>query len=633
MIRKRFNQKKFIRRSMWALIIMVAGWVVNIIWFKPFFIELFYERMFFKYSLSHPEFMTKHHSYEKFAFSNYAQQLNDISTEKRAKDMEVLIRNWDMLKSYRYAKQNPKQQISTKILDFYWETSVYMLQYNQIMHYDYPINHINGAHISFIDFMLNTHEIKTLEDAENYLERLKQCPNKILQMMNKFEFHTMPPAPILDKIILQVEDFVKDSVTDNLLYKDFHTKIDKVTNLPDQGKMELDYELRILIADEVIPAYKYLLDELQRAKDKAVPSAGVWQLDMGDIYYNDLLRLHLTRHHTKSLITEDIAFEVMGEMSEVSLKLQALLDSLGFPVQDSLKFTIANMMKIPDFAYQDTPEGKEEFLRDIKQMVKTTNDSVSKIFDVHVENSLEIKPMVTHRTPYTSRLFYYPASLDDYRTAKLFINTDSIHNIPKFMMTAMIHNYVTPGEHFVKTVQHHLKDLPTFRRALEFDAYTDGWSFYAQRHLKEANYYYQSPYEELGRLYQELLRATAAMADFYIHKERFEREDGIDFLVENTGLPRMEAEAMIDRIIVDPGRAFAYWAGYQKIIELRDKAKAKLKDRFILKEYHQAILNCGPVPLVVLEMAIDQYIDSVLPEEERMKEEIEKANEEISHTP
>ena len=301
MIKKRFNWKIFFKRTLWAIIILIAGWAANLVWFKPFSIELFYERMFFEYSLAHPEFLTKHHSYEKYTFSDYARKLNDISTDQLNKDMEKLITDWDMLKSYRYYRQSPKQQVSTKILDFYWETAVYMQQYNHILFLDYPINHINGTHISFIDFMLNTHEIKTLEDAENYLERLKVAPQKIHQMMNKFEFHTIPPAPILDKIIIQIENFSKADVKQNLLYQDFFSKIDSVSNIPDYGKTELKEELKILIAEEILPAYHYLLQELKRAKDKAVPSAGIWQLEMGELYYQDLLRLHVTRHFTKAL--------------------------------------------------------------------------------------------------------------------------------------------------------------------------------------------------------------------------------------------------------------------------------------------------------------------------------------------
>ena len=630
MIRKRFDRKKFTKRLSWALIIMVVGWVINIIWFKPFFIEFYFERMFYKYSLAHPEYLTQHHAYEKFAFNDYAQQLNDISKDRLNKDMDVLIKNWDMLKSYRYNRQTPKQQISTKVLDFYWETAVYMLQYNHILYCNYPINHLNGAHISFIDFMLNNHEIKDLEDAENYLERLKNAPIKLRQMINKFEYHTMPPAPIIDKIILQVEDFIAPEPSQNLLYRDFQFKIDKVTNLPEQGKMELEYELKILIEDEIIPAYTFLLQELKQAKKRSVTSAGLWQLETGELYYNDLVKLHVTKRFTKTLQVDDMMLELWDEVYSTTSKIQTLLDSLGYSSQDSLKYSLSALMNDSNLVYQNTPEGQKNFLEDFKKQVAETNDSVSKIFDVHVENSLEIKPMVTHQTPYTSRLFYYPASLDDYRIARLFINIDSIHYIPKFMMPALIHNYVTPGEHFVKTVQHHLKSLPTFRRAINFDAYIDGWSFYAQRHLKEAGYYYQDPYEELGRLYQELLRGMAAITDYYIHKERFEREDAVAHLHDNTGLPLFEAEAMVDRLIVDPGRAFAYWAGYKKIMELRQKAQDRLKDRFILKEFHQAVLNCGPVPMSVLETAINQYIYSVLPEEEKQKEELNEPENEIT---
>ena len=606
MLKRKIDTKKVVRRTIWFLVILLVGWFINLRWFKPFSVERFYERVFFEYSLAHPEFLTKHHAYEKYVFNDYARKLNDISSDKMTQDMDKLIRNWDMLKSYKFSSQTNEQKVSTKVLDFDWEMQVYMQQYD-LLYCTFPINHVDGVHISFIDFMLNTHEINSLEDAENYLERLEKIPAKIKEVTYKFDDFRIPPAYILDKIIVQVESFVNADLKDNLIYKDFHQKVDKVRNLPQQARNELFYEIKVLVEEEITPIYRYLLEELENAKRRSISNAGVWQSDAGEIYYQDLLRHHLTRHNTRFLAVEDLSFEMMEEFTNISQSVRVLLDSIGYDQEDSMKFIMADLAKDTTTHFPDTPKGRKEFLSEFKALIKKNNNQMSHLFDVHVEKSLEVNEMVTHKTPYTSRFFYYPASLDDYRIARLFINTDSLHFIPKFMMPALVHLNVSPGTHFVKTVQHHQEHLPTFRRAIEFSAYIDGWSFYAQRYLKEEGYY-EDLYEELGRQYLELLKATSALADYYIHQERFERIDAINFMIDNTGLPYMEAEAVVDRIIVNPGKAFAYWEGYQRIISLKALAKKHLGERFNIKSFHQTILKAGPVPLDVLEMVVKQYI-------------------------
>jgi uncharacterized protein (DUF885 family) len=45
-----------------------------------------------------------------------------------------------------------------------------------------------------------------------------------------------------------------------------------------------------------------------------------------------------------------------------------------------------------------------------------------------------------------------------------------------------------------------------------------------------------------------------------------------------------------------------------KIIELREHAKNELGEAFDIREYHEVILQNGPVPLNVLANLVDSYI-------------------------
>ena len=64
----------------------------------------------------------------------------------------------------------------------------------------------------------------------------------------------------------------------------------------------------------------------------------------------------------------------------------------------------------------------------------------------------------------------------------------------------------------------------------------------------------------------------------------------------------------IERYIVMPGQATSYKVGMMKILELRDKAKSSLGDKFDLRDFHDVILKNGAVPLDILTRLVDQYI-------------------------
>jgi len=59
-----------------------------------------------------------------------------------------------------------------------------------------------------------------------------------------------------------------------------------------------------------------------------------------------------------------------------------------------------------------------------------------------------------------------------------------------------------------------------------------------------------------------------------------------------------------------PGQACSYKIGQLKILDVRAKAKRELGEKFSLKEFHNAVLRTGEVPLNVLATAIDEWIAS-----------------------
>jgi uncharacterized protein (DUF885 family) len=79
------------------------------------------------------------------------------------------------------------------------------------------------------------------------------------------------------------------------------------------------------------------------------------------------------------------------------------------------------------------------------------------------------------------------------------------------------------------------------------------------------------------------------------------RQQGIDYGIE---------ASEVERYAAMPGQACSYMIGELKIIELREKAKKALGDKFNIREYHDVVLDTGSVPLELLERQVDAYIRS-----------------------
>ena len=85
-----------------------------------------------------------------------------------------------------------------------------------------------------------------------------------------------------------------------------------------------------------------------------------------------------------------------------------------------------------------------------------------------------------------------------------------------------------------------------------------------------------------------------------MHAKKWTRQQAIDYGIK---------VAEVERYVVNPGQACSYKIGELRILELREKAKRALGEKFSLKQFHNVILSNGNVPLAVLEQVIDRFIE------------------------
>jgi uncharacterized protein (DUF885 family) len=207
--------------------------------------------------------------------------------------------------------------------------------------------------------------------------------------------------------------------------------------------------------------------------------------------------------------------------------------------------------------------------------------------------------------------YYQQPSIDGTRPGRFYANLYDIKATPKFgMRTLAVHEGI-PGHHFQVAIAMELEGMPLLRRFSLFTAYVEGWALYAERVAWEQGLM-PTPADNIGRLTAELFRAVRLVVDTGIHHRRWTREEAIEYMLANTGMAESDVVSEIERYIVLPGQATAYKVGMMKILELRQKAMDSLGDQFDIRDFHDAVLKNGAVPLDILEKIIDGYIESTL---------------------
>ena len=182
-------------------------------------------------------------------------------------------------------------------------------------------------------------------------------------------------------------------------------------------------------------------------------------------------------------------------------------------------------------------------------------------------------------------------------------------SVQKYVHTAIAYHESAPGHHFQIAIQQEIEGLPKFRKHARFGAYIEGWGLYAEYLAKEMGFY-QDPYEDLGRLQNEIWRAVRLVVDTGLHSKRWTREQAIEYFRENTPLSEGDATTEVERYIAWPGQALGYKIGMLKIQELRTEAAEALGDDFDVRAFHDVLLENGAVPLPILERLIADYIDN-----------------------
>ena len=201
-----------------AVVIAASIFLVNLIWFRPWNLNLFYEKVFAEFVFSEPELLSALGLVEQFGITSHNGKLNDASPAHQQEAIERVKRDLAQLHQYPLERQTASQRLSTHVLDWFLQMQADGEKYQW---HNYPVNQLFGVQNEFPSFMANTHRLLAPKDCDYYLMRLDALPKKFGQLLDglkvREEKQILPPRFVVEKVLKEMNDFVATPVADNIL--------------------------------------------------------------------------------------------------------------------------------------------------------------------------------------------------------------------------------------------------------------------------------------------------------------------------------------------------------------------------------------------------------------------------------
>lgn len=465
----------------------------------------------------------------------------------------------------------------------------------------YTVSQLTGSYQSIPSFLATQHRIAAADDAEAYLSRLSAfaavLDQETVRSRADYARGAIPPAFVLRRTLQQLDALLSPAPEASEL----------VTSLAERAaaaKLAGAWRARAaaVVAQEVRPALLRQRGLLDDALAQAGDAAGVWRLPRGEDYYRYAIRAATTT----DMAPEEIHRFGLERVVELTARADTILKRQGL-VSGTVAARLAHLRHDPRHLYPNDDAGRAALIADLNMRIDRIKPRLPSYFGHLPRAGVEIRrtpPSVEAGAPGGT---YQPPSLDGSRPGLFSINLRNLAELPKFDLPTLVYHEVLPGHHLQNASMIEAPDVPTLRRLPLFSGYSEGWALYAEQLAEEMGVYADDPLGEVGYLASMLFRAVRLVVDSGLHHMRWTRERAITYMVETLGDAETSVTREVERYCVQPGQASSYMLGWRVWSSARERAQARLGDRFDIRKFHNRGLLAGSLPLDVLSRLIDDW--------------------------
>ncbi len=531
------------------------------------------------------------------------RHLPDVSvaaTERATARMRSLMTRYQ---NYNTQDLPQAQVLNYKLLGFVLRQKLLLADFDPAR---LPFTNDSGF-FNMMSYVSRQTKFKTVDDYEAYAARLSELPRYFAQHISNLRRGMATNYTASEHIMPGIVNVVKGLANGEA---EAHAFFAPFTKFPESIPADEQERLKALglqtMNARVYPAYKKLLVFLETEYAPAArKTTGIGTTEAGRNYYAALVKYFTTLD-----MTPDEVHELgLAEVARIRAEMDAVIAQTGFEgtFKEFLEF-----LRTDEQFYAKTAE---DLLKEAAWIAKRVDGQMPKYFGKLARLSYGVMAVPDEMAPNYTTGRYWGGNPEQGLAGNYVVNTYDLSQRPLYNLPALTLHEGVPGHHHQISLAQEMQDVPEFRRNLYPGAFGEGWGLYSEKLGVEMGIY-RTPYENFGRLTYEMWRACRLVVDTGMHWKGWSRQQAEACFLENSALSPHNIRTEVERYISWPGQALAYKIGELKILELRQRAEARLGDKFDIRKFHDAVLGSGGIPLNILEEQINAWIDKSIQQDQ-----------------
>src|ERR1700741_5320436 len=304
-------------------VIAIAIFLINLIGFRPWSLNLFYDKVFAEILFDHPEILSTLGLVEQIGLTGHNGKLDDESPAHQQREFDRWKRDLAQLRQYPVNRQSPSQKLSTRVLDWFLRLQA---EGEKWQWHDYPVNQLFGVQNQFPSFMASTHRLLSEKDCNYYVMRLEALPKKFDQVLDGLKVREqkqiLPPRFVVEEVLKEMTEFIGKPAAENILATSFKTRAAKIDRWTEAERADFQTRVESAINSKVYPAYQKLIYYFREILPKTTTDDGVWKLPDGDAFY-----AYKLRENTTTTLKPDEVHELgLREVARIEGEMRTILD-------------------------------------------------------------------------------------------------------------------------------------------------------------------------------------------------------------------------------------------------------------------------------------------------------------------
>jgi len=467
-----------------------------------------------------------------------------------------------------------------------------------------PLSHFGGFQTFYPDFASGKGgaPFKTVADYENNLRRnagyAAVYDRAIARFREGMAKGVTQPKLVVRNMIGQFDNLIAEGVEKSTFYAPV-TMFPASIPAADRTRLTAAYARQV--REVINPAHVRMRDFLANEYlAKARDTVGLSALPGGAALYAQRIE------DSTTLPLEPEAVHQLGlsEVARITQAMEAQKAAVGF--KGTLAAFFDYLRTDPRFQPKSAAAVREGY----EAIGKRVNARIATQFSLVPKSPLEIRAVPDFRAKTDAAGSYQQGTPDGTRPGIFYYNTYDLPTRYLWGMETLYLHEAVPGHHYQISLAQENVALPAFIRFGGNTAYVEGWALYAETLWKELGVE-SDPYQRMGGLNDEMLRAMRLVVDTGIHAKGWSRDQAIAYMLANSPMGRTDATAEVERYISIPGQALAYKIGQLTILRMKAKAQAAQGAAFDPRAFHAQVLDTGALPMPVLEKKIDDWLGGV----------------------